>query len=242
MSTDPAPRPPAYQTLAEDLRAQITSGRLRPGQRLPTEPQLCARSGLSRSTVREALRMLASQHLIVTTRGVSGGSFVAQPSPERLSDNLAGALRLMRSASIVGMAELLEVREMLEVPAAGLAARRRTDADLAALSAALFDPVADDLTTLVSRYREFHLAVLAAVHNPLYLLMARSLHNVLNDRELGAAASVQLRRQGAAAHREILRCIAEQDADGAEEAARGHLRDVREFFLPAMAVQAAPAR
>ena len=74
-------RAPAYRLLADDLRAQITSGRLVPGDRLPTEPQLCQRSGVSRSTVREALRLLASQHLIVTTRGVSGGSFVAHPSP-----------------------------------------------------------------------------------------------------------------------------------------------------------------
>src|SRR5438876_352461 len=66
----------SYQALADGLRAQITSGKLRPGDRLPTEPQLCAQSGLSRSTVREALRLLTSQNLIVTTRGVTGGSFV----------------------------------------------------------------------------------------------------------------------------------------------------------------------
>ena len=73
-------RVPAYQLLADSLRTQITSGRLRPGERLPTEPQLCVRSGVSRSTVREALRLLTSQHLIVTTRGVTGGSYVARPT------------------------------------------------------------------------------------------------------------------------------------------------------------------
>jgi DNA-binding FadR family transcriptional regulator len=77
VSIESSVRTPAYQLLADDLRTRITSGRLRPGQRLPTEPELCAEAGVSRSTVREALRLLSSQHLIVTTRGVTGGSFVA---------------------------------------------------------------------------------------------------------------------------------------------------------------------
>src|ERR1051325_7951226 len=72
-------RPPAYQLLADELRADITSGRLQPGERLPPEPELCVKTGVSRSTVREALRLLARQHLIVTTRGVTGGSFVSHP-------------------------------------------------------------------------------------------------------------------------------------------------------------------
>src|SRR5437660_12707886 len=126
-------RSPAYQQLADELREQITSGRLRPGQRLPTEPELCLRTGVSRSTVREALRLLASQHLIVTTRGVTGGSYVAQPDPARLAESLTGGVRMLLSYTPVGVDDLIEVREMVEVPAVGLAARRRTEEDLAAL-------------------------------------------------------------------------------------------------------------
>src|SRR5436309_7846070 len=85
----------AYQQLADDLREQITSGQLRPGQRLPTEPELCLRTGVSRSTVREALRLLTSQHLIVTTRGVSGGSYVAKPDAATLADSLSRGMSLL---------------------------------------------------------------------------------------------------------------------------------------------------
>ena len=66
-----------------------------PGERLPPEPELCVKTGVSRSTVREALRLLASQHLIVTTRGVTGGSFVAHPDAEQLSEGLSTGLTLL---------------------------------------------------------------------------------------------------------------------------------------------------
>src|SRR5437660_10526240 len=98
-------RSPAYQQLADELREQITSGRLRPGERLPTEPELCARSGVSRSTVREALRLLTSQHLIVTTRGVTGGSYVARPTPATLADSLSSGVRMLLSSPTVQLTD-----------------------------------------------------------------------------------------------------------------------------------------
>src|SRR6478735_5117351 len=75
----------AYQALAADLRDRIVSGEFQPGDRLPIEPDLCVRYGVSRSTVREALRLLASQNLIRTVRGTTGGSFVAHPDPDHIS-------------------------------------------------------------------------------------------------------------------------------------------------------------
>jgi len=159
-------RLPTYQLLADQLRAQITSGALRPGDRLPTEPELCARSGVSRSTVREALRLLASQHLIVTTRGMAGGSFVAEPSPARLGDLLSTGLNLLMAAGTVTAEQWFEVRETFEVPAAGLAARRRTDAHLAELDETLFDPDSAGLDVIMPAHRRFHRRLAEATGNP----------------------------------------------------------------------------
>src|ERR1700716_910080 len=72
---------PAYRQVADELRRQIIAGLLPAGHRLPNEPELSRAFGVSRSTVREALRVLASQHLIETLRGGRGGSFVAAPDP-----------------------------------------------------------------------------------------------------------------------------------------------------------------
>lgn len=169
-------RPPAYQMLADELRAEITSGRLQPGERLPPEPELCVKTGVSRSTVREALRLLASQHLIVTTRGVTGGSFVAHPDAQQLGDGLATGFTLLANSPAVGLADLLELRRALEVPAAGLAAARRTEENLKEIRGALFDPLRDDLETIMLAHAAFHLAVAKASGNPLFELVVRPLY------------------------------------------------------------------
>jgi GntR family transcriptional repressor for pyruvate dehydrogenase complex len=184
-------RPPAYQLLADELRADITSGRLQPGERLPPEPELCIRTGVSRSTVREALRLLASQHLIVTTRGVTGGSFVAHPDAQQLSEGLRTGL------------SLLELRRALEVPAAALAATRRTEDHLRALERSLFDPELDDVETMVKAHADFHSTVAGATANPLFELVSRPLYQVSFSDDVLAAAPEGYWVQVDADHREL---------------------------------------
>jgi DNA-binding FadR family transcriptional regulator len=228
VGVDQAERVPAYQVLAEELRAQITSGRLRPGDRLPAEPQLCAQSGVSRSTVREALRLLASQNLIVTVRGVTGGSFVAEPSPARLADALALGVGLLISAGYVNPAQLFEVREAFEVPASGLAAQRRTEEQLAALHAALFDPDTADADAMLDAHRAFHTGVAAATGNPLFELITRPLYAGRDDWRWVCQVPGLWHRVDAD-HRRILSAIAARDADAAQAAAREHLAGLREL-------------
>jgi GntR family transcriptional regulator, transcriptional repressor for pyruvate dehydrogenase complex len=227
VAVDQVDRVPAYQVLAEELREQITSGRLRPGDRLPAEPQLCAQSGVSRSTVREALRLLASQNLIVTVRGVTGGSFVAEPSPARLADALSLGVGLLVSAGQLGPEQLFEVREAFEVPASGLAAQRRTDEHLAALGKTLFDPDTADRDTLLGAYGAFHTAVAVATGNPLFELITRPLYAGPYDWEWVSRAPGFWHRIDAD-HRRILAAITHRDVDAAQLAAQAHLAGLRE--------------
>jgi len=216
-------RPPAYQLLADELRADITSGRLQPGERLPPEPELCVRSGVSRSTVREALRLLASQHLIVTTRGVTGGSFVAHPDAEQLSEALSTGLTLLTNSAEVGFADLLELRRALEVPAVGLAAQRRTDAQLIELRGAMFDPDLDELDTMLAAHTAFHSAIASATGNPLFELVTRPLYHVTYGEEVVEALPDGYWARIDADHREILNCVKNRDPVAATEAGRRHL-------------------
>jgi DNA-binding FadR family transcriptional regulator len=225
-----ADRPPAYQTLADDLRRQITSGQLRPGDRLPTEPELCTRSGVSRSTVREALRLLASQHLIITTRGVTGGSFVSYPSAIQLAESFTTGVRLLLTSATAPASDLFEVREIMEPPGVELAATRRTNEDLAALGETMFDPAADSLDAMLVAQSAFHTTLAAATHNSLYEVVARPLYNLSNDHELGESGSPGFWAQVDADHREILSRVAAGDAPGAGAAARDHLA----LFKPAV--------
>ncbi|RZU50045.1 GntR family transcriptional regulator [Krasilnikovia cinnamomea] len=221
-------RPPAYQMLADELRTEITSGRLRPGERLPPEPELCIRSGVSRSTVREALRLLASQHLIITTRGVTGGSFVAHPDAAQICEGLTTGLTLLTNSATVGFTDVLELRTALEVPAAAMAAHRRTDTDVAFLRAAMFDPAGDDDARMCGAAAAFHAAVCKATRNPLFELVTRPVYDascgddVIRDLPEGYWAEVDRD------HRELLARILARDPDGAATAARIHLEHVAE--------------
>lgn len=215
-------RTPAYQVLADELRAEITSGRLQPGERLPPEPELCVRTGVSRSTVREALRLLASQHLIITTRGVTGGSFVAHPNALQLSAALSTGLALLTSSPSVGLADLLELRLALEVPAAALAAPRRGEQHLAAMRDALFDPAVDDLGTMMRAHAEFHSAVATATCNPLFELVTRPLYQVSYGEDVLTIPDGYWTRIDAD-HRELLRCITNGDGDAAAAVSRRHI-------------------
>jgi len=215
-------RTPAYQALADDLRAQITSGRLVPGDRLPTEPQLCRTSGVSRSTVREALRLLASQHLIVTTRGMAGGSFVAHPSPAHLSETLATGVRLLQAQSVVTANELLEVRALVEIPAAGLAARRRLPEHIDDLRQSLFDPETTPIEDMIAQHPRFHELVATASCNPLLDLISRPLLAVANASELLSECGRDMWIRIDADHREIFAAIVDGDPAAAEAAAARH--------------------
>ena len=110
---------------------------LEPGARLP--PKLSSRpsSGVSRPTVREALRLLAAQGLIRTAKGATGGSYITVPTAGHLSDSLRSGIGLLAATRDVSLDELMEARLLLEVPAARLAARRRSEAAIEQLRAAI---------------------------------------------------------------------------------------------------------
>ncbi|MEV4277117.1 FadR/GntR family transcriptional regulator [Actinoplanes xinjiangensis] len=216
-------RPPAYQQLADELRAEITSGRLQPGERLPPEPELCVKIGVSRSTVREALRLLASQHLIVTTRGVTGGSFVAHPDAEQLADGLSTGFALLTHSAVIGLADLLELRRALEVPAAGLAAVRRGEAHLTELRSALFDPDIDDFDTMLAAHSSFHRAMAKASGNPLFELVGRPLYQASYGEDVIGSLPEGYWIRIDSDHRAMIECLAARDADGAARVAGAHI-------------------
>jgi GntR family transcriptional regulator, transcriptional repressor for pyruvate dehydrogenase complex len=222
--TGSAVRPPAYQLLADELRADITSGRLQPGERLPPEPELCVKTGVSRSTVREALRLLASQHLIVTTRGVTGGSFVSHPDAGQLADGLVtGFSLLLTNSASVGLIDLLELRRALEVPAAGLAALRRTEGHLAEIRDALFDPLVDGLDVMMAAHAAFHSAVAKATGNPLFELVVRPLYHAAYGEDVTDGLPDDYWVQIDADHRLLLDSLRARDVESATTAATRHL-------------------
>src|SRR2546428_8016367 len=109
--------------IALEIRRYLSRQRLRPGDRLGTEQELATEFGVSRPTLREALRLLAGSHLVRASRGPGGGIFVASTPNEGMSRNLSESIATMLETDSVSLDQLVEARIHLEVPLAGLAAR-----------------------------------------------------------------------------------------------------------------------
>ncbi|KRP93678.1 HTH-type transcriptional regulator LutR [Pseudomonas fluorescens] len=142
----------------EQLRLRIAQGAWAVGERLPTEPELCAELGISRNTVREAMRVLAFSGLIEIRQG--DGSYLR---------SMTDPLGTMRALSHCTLGQAQETRQILEVEAIGLAAQRHTASDLRALRTALDTSAAlyqGDLEAYISADLAFHQRLVDAAHNP----------------------------------------------------------------------------
>jgi DNA-binding FadR family transcriptional regulator len=226
----PGTRQPQYAFVADALRKRILSGEFPPGHRLPVEPELSKEYKVSRSTVREALRVLSSQNLVATSRGVAGGSFVVTPDTAQISDYLAASFGLLASSADVSAQALLELRDVLEVPAARLAAQRRSAEHLAALRDALIDPRAVEPAAFHEGNRRFHQVLLEASGNPLLAALGRPVFDVLEARLVRSDAPPRTWDRVFAEHREILGYVEEGEVDQAAAAAHAHLDHLRAAY------------
>lgn len=221
---------PAYRQVADELRTQVIVGTLSPGQRLPTEPKLCAMFGVSRSTVREALRVLASQHLIETVRGVQGGSFVATPDPLRMAADMASALGLMLTTPRLSVDNMLEARLLLEPPAARLVAERADDDTIEALRRAA-DPVANPRDpSNFAQHIDFHSTLLMATGNPLLPLMCQPISDVLLTRLDRGRVDGPFWHKIDDWHVRIVAAVAGRRPDEAEALTREHLERLKSVY------------
>ena len=218
---------PAYQVLSDALRGRIITGELKPGQKLPIEPELSMQYGVSRSTVREALRVLASQNLITTTRGVAGGSFIAYPNPDQVSSYLQASLRLLAQSHNLTIGQLAEARDLLEVPAAGLAAQRRSEEQLQDLKATLFDRGQTSLEDAIESSKMFHGALVRATGSPIVEMLSRPVFEIVYDHVQGWQAPVGFWARIAGDHEAIFEAVAAQDPTLARNAIRDHLLKLR---------------
>lgn len=219
----------AYRQLATKLRNDILAGVLNPGDQLPTESELTAAFGVSRSTAREALRSLEGDGLVKVKRGVAGGAFVTSPSPEQVSDSLRTSLTLLSKSAEFSVQGLMEVREILEVPAAELAALRHTDEDLERIRACIFDTRRMPPEEVYASSQRFHTCIQQAAHNSMLDLLAEPIAYTIADRigrERAPGFWARIDRE----HREILGYLETRDQSGTREAMRAHLRSVRPWY------------
>jgi len=220
-----ANRPDTSQEIAYAIRRAVIARGLRPGDRIGTEQELASTYGVSRPTVREALRLLAGAHLIRASQGRGGGIFVASTPDEGIGRNLSDSIAMLLSTESVSLPELLQARVVLEVPLAGLAARHATDAtvrELEAAVAAAEGAVAGDEIFSAADSR-FHQTIAAAAGNDLLVAFTRWILDVLLPHLIAYIGPALSGEDIIAQHRAILRAIRRGQPAAAERAMRDHL-------------------
>src|SRR5436305_11262498 len=152
---------------AREIRLFVEHKGLKPGDRIGAENELAREFGVSRPTLREALRLLAGSHLIQVNQGRSGGIFVSATANESMGRNLSQAISTMLATESVSLHELLEARIYLEVPLAGLAAEHADKETIEEMENAIAaaegrDPASDEFRLADGR---FHTAIADAAGN-----------------------------------------------------------------------------
>ena len=220
---------PSYVQVAAQLRAQIISGQMAVGERLPNESDLSAMLGVSRSTTREALRLLAAESLVEVRRGVTGGVFVVHPDAQYIEHTLGTAIGLLVAGDQIKDEHVVETWRVIYPAVARLAASRRTATDVRLLRRLSADPPKSistaDLTILSV---EFHEALIVACHNPLLDTITRPLVRLGPERvdHPGTRARPFL-MNAIAEHAQIADAIADKHADLAFELMLRHFEPGR---------------
>ncbi|WP_433622140.1 FadR/GntR family transcriptional regulator [Nocardia sp. CA-120079] len=221
----------AYEQVADQMRQWILTGVITVGERLPPESVLAERFKTSRGTIREALRLLASENLILTRPGTGGGSIISRPDPNRITDSLMMSLTLLVSVSELSPGELVQARELMEIPAASLAAANRDEDHLTRLATLLPDrPDEMDPDDLFEVDRAFHETLLHASANRLLPLIASPIYEVNARLVKRNRVPTELWQVVVDQHREIFRAVRAGDSAAAALAMSRHLQDLPPIY------------
>lgn len=213
--------------VAEHILETISSGAFKQGDRLPPEREIVARLGVSRTVVREALNLLEARGIIRIEHG--RGAIVDINNGQAIQD----AVKVLVRADSESLWDLLEVRKMLEVEIAGLAAERASEEDIRDMRAALdrMQEKIEEPEGYVDADVEFHTLLARSAHNKVLLMMTEPITDLLlASRKLTGSQTTNARR-ALSAHDAILKRLQARDVSGARREMHEHLmtteRDIR---------------
>ncbi len=224
------------QQIADELRTLIVSGELSEGDSLGREPELVERFGVSRPSLREALRILEAEGLITVARGVFGGVVVHEPD-RRMTARTAA---LVLQARNVSLADVYDARTLLEPVAVRVIAQSRSHhaaaAELRRLTAEQ-EKVIQDPETFGHANAQFHERLVALAGNQTLTIVADMLNEIVAravtevSRTGAEGDSVAVRRRGIRSQRRLAELIDAGDASAAEEHWRSHMTVVGRVML-----------
>lgn len=226
--------------LSVDLERLILEGELRPGDRLPSEPELCSLLGVSRVSVRQALHELQSRGLIDRKPGRGTIVLAAGERNGHAGDAISALVAGAGTEGAMELARIMELRAVIEPPIAALAAARVTPRDTEQLRALVEEMEAEtDLERYAELDRAFHHAIAVYTHNPLLAQLDELIAAEISPSRRRSLQTPERRRASSAAHRRIFEAIEGHDGELAQAEARAHVESVlREALRAASAAEA----
>ena len=214
-----------YEQIVQQIEDSIFKGALKAGDQLPAERELAHQFGVSRTAIREAVKTLRVKGLVEAYPG--RGTFITNGTSHSIRQTLDWILRTGPEA---GTAHVAEVREILEPEIAAMAASRADKEAIASMreAVAVMDNSKYDPDAFIEADLDFHLALAEAAANPLILSLIDSIVAVLREQRMQIFKVEGGPERGQYHHKRILDAIQHRDPQGAREAMRAHLRQVRE--------------
>jgi GntR family transcriptional repressor for pyruvate dehydrogenase complex len=211
--------------VVSEIQGLIVGGRLEAGTRLPPERELAEELGVSRTVIREAVRILMTKGLLETRPGV--GTIVRHLTRDQIVEPLSLLVQI-RDGDI-SFEQLHQVRSILEVEIAGVAALQATEEDITNLRQIMADMEAsqDDPDVFAARDTDFHQGLAQTTHNPLLTLLLGVIRDLLEEYMTVVTRYLDVRQQVLPYHYEILEKVAAKDEEGARQAMREHLKQIR---------------
>lgn len=220
----PVTRPRLYEVIVEQLCAYIYNNDMEPGDRLPAERDLAAKLGVSRASLSQALVALEVQGVLSVRHG-DGAILIRRPTEE-------GSIRALREHAD-RIPDIIEAREALEVKLAELAAQRRTDAEMAAIDAAIatMEKEVEAGERGVVGDEMFHEAITSAAHSSLLAKLMHEIAGLIRETRIESLSQENRPRASLEGHRRIADAIRKQDSQGAALAMAEHIRMVSDVAL-----------
>lgn len=213
-----------YQQIVAQIKLQIVNGTLKVGDRLPTERELAEQFQVSRTSVREATKILQQEGLIAVYPG--RGTFIVDSVSRSFQDSLGLIISIEQTR---GLDNLIEVREMIEPEIAALAAVRATQEDIKLMHKAVsaMDKTLHDADAFIAADLSFHLALADATQNTLIPMLLDPIVDQLQDQRKAIFLVKGGAERGQYHHKHILDAVSKGDPAASREAMRAHLQQIR---------------
>lgn len=221
--------------VVDKIQGLIIDGQLNPGIKLPPEIELAEQMGVSRTVLREAMSVLMTKGLLETKPGV--GTIVREMSRDQVVEPLNLLFQIRHGG--VAFEDLHQVRSILEVEIAGLAAMEATEADIAGLEQLMIEMEMnqDNADVFAARDADFHQALAYSTYNPLLDNLVGIIRDLLEGHIMQVVRHIDPRIYVLPFHRQILDRVAAKDKEGARQAMLDHLNQVQKNYEEASLIE-----